>query len=131
MNTRQKGFTIVEMIIVVVVIALLAMITVFAFNNYRARTARTEMKNELIQASTSVKNHRNYSDAYPINQVAFDAVYSEGSNVVLAYSSNATGSGFCIKATSTAETTLPAWYISSVSAQPVTAVPTVPGVTCP
>jgi len=52
------------MIIVVVIIALLAMLTVFAFNNYRARTAKTEMKNELMQAAGSVKNYRSFNIAY-------------------------------------------------------------------
>lgn len=119
------------MIIVVVIIALLAMLTVFAFNNYRARTAKTEMKNELMQAASSVKNYRSFNNAYPVDQNAFSAVYDPGSSVTLTYRSNGTGSGFCLRAASAAETTLTPWYVSSVSPQPVTTVPVVPSVTCP
>ena len=41
---RRQGFTIVEVIVVIVIIASLALLTVFAFGAWRKRTAKTEMR---------------------------------------------------------------------------------------
>lgn len=129
MNKRTSGFTIIEIIIVVAMIGILASITVFAFSNWRSRTARTEMKNEVAQAWAAAKNYRNYNGSYPTSQAAFNGVYTAGSSVTLTYVTTATGSDYCLKATSTNDTSV--WYVSSVTSQPVSAAPTVPNVTCP
>ena len=54
MGIKQKGFTIVELLIVIVVIAILAAITIVAFNGIQQRA-----KNSAIQADLSyVQAHR-------------------------------------------------------------------------
>lgn len=125
MYTRKNGFTIVEMIIVVVIIAVLALITVFAFGNWRARTARTEMKNETANGAIAAKNYRNFNGAYPTNQAGFDAIYKAGSSVTLTYSTADAGVTYCLKATSVNDTSI--WYVGSAVPQPTTTKPA----TCP
>lgn len=124
MNRRQKGFTIVEMIIVVILIAILALFTVFAFNNYRTRAARTEMRNEVLQSAAALKNYENFNNIFPADQAGFDPIYSAGSNVTLTYTSpSSLGVHYCVAATSvndTAET----FYINDVISQPTTTKPT-------
>lgn len=122
MNARKNGFTIVEMIIVVVIIAVLAMITVFAFNNYRARTAKTEMKNELLNAYSALRNNRNFNNTYPADQTAFNALYKPGSSVTVEYyTADGGASSYCLRVSSMNDSSK--WFIGSATSQPTTTKP--------
>jgi len=50
----QAGFTIVELLIVVIVIAILAAITIVAYNGIRDRASDSAAKTELSQAGTKL-----------------------------------------------------------------------------
>jgi prepilin-type N-terminal cleavage/methylation domain-containing protein len=55
-NTKQAGFTIVELLIVVVVIAILAAITIVSYNGITARANESAVKSELSQNAKSITN---------------------------------------------------------------------------
>ena len=48
MKRRDDGFTIVELLIVIVVIAILAAISVVAYNGIQTRTQETVVKSDLV-----------------------------------------------------------------------------------
>lgn len=126
MNKRHhSGFTIVEVIIVVVVIALLAVITIFGFNTWRSRAARSEMKSELLQSVSAVKNYRNYNNTYPVTVGDFQATHKAGGEVTLTYTPLNSGLNYCIRAASSNDASV--WYVTDTAVQPTT---TKPG-TCP
>jgi prepilin-type N-terminal cleavage/methylation domain-containing protein len=52
--SKQKGFTIVELLIVVVVIAILAAITIVSYNGIRERAVTSQVQSALSQANKSV-----------------------------------------------------------------------------
>ncbi|AHB42068.1 General secretion pathway protein G [Candidatus Saccharibacteria bacterium RAAC3_TM7_1] len=52
---RQTGFTIVELLIVIVVIAILAAITIVAYNSIQARARDNVRKQDLAQISKALK----------------------------------------------------------------------------
>lgn len=54
-HTQQKGFTIVELLIVIVVIAILAAITAVAFNGVQQRARDTQRKSDLAQIAKSFR----------------------------------------------------------------------------
>lgn len=77
---RQQGFTIVELLIVIVVIGILAAITIVAFNGVQNRANDTTVKSDLKNLSKLVENYNVLNGAYPatINSLS-DVKVSKGS----------------------------------------------------
>ncbi|GAB1233747.1 type IV pilin protein [Ferrigenium sp. UT5] len=67
MNKRQRGFTLIELMIVVVIIGILAAIAVPSYGSYRIKSSRAAAQTELLQlASVQEKIYLN-SNAYSPN----------------------------------------------------------------
>lgn len=64
---KQKGFTIVELLIVVVVIAILAAITIVSYNGISARAHETTVKSDLSSAVKQLQVEKVNNDSYPAN----------------------------------------------------------------
>lgn len=116
MQQTRRGFTIIELLIVIVILVALVMITIFAFGNYRQRTAKTEVRTELMNGAGAVTQYKNFNNTVPTSQAAFDALYKAGSNVTLTYTYTS-ASVYCLKGQSTAETSV-VWYINGTRGQP-------------
>ena len=121
MKRQQSGFTIVELITVVIVIGILASISVFGFRSWRTSVATTEIKNELVNASSAIKMYRNISGAYP---AALSSVpYISSASVSLTYTLRGGGGSYCLNAGSVTVTTAPHYYVdTNVSLTPTTTV---------
>jgi general secretion pathway protein G len=67
MNTHQKhsGFTIVELLIVIVVIGILAAITIVAYNGIQQRARSTTLTSDLTTASKQLKMDQATNNLYP------------------------------------------------------------------
>ena len=65
-QTKQKGFTIVELLIVIVVIGILAAITIVAYNGIQKRATETVLKSDLSQAARFLESKNITNDEYPI-----------------------------------------------------------------
>lgn len=63
--TSNKGFTIVELLIVIVVIAILAAITIVSYNGITSQTRQSVMKSELKQVSKLIQNYKVANGAFP------------------------------------------------------------------
>jgi len=99
----SKGFTIVELLIVVVVIAILAAITIVAYNGITQRASVAVVQNALASAQKKIGLYTvDNADSYPAT--LSDAGLSSNSNgVTLQYSVNNTSTpkGYCVSATTT------------------------------
>ena len=62
---KQKGFTIVELLIVIVVIAILASISVVAYNGIRARSADAERQSDISSVGKKLAQYRILNSHYP------------------------------------------------------------------
>ncbi len=99
---KQSGFTIVELLIVIVIIAILAAITIVAYNGIQDRAKATSVQSAASQAAKRVMQfYIERADTYPANQAAFDALVSSGGSASYQYSANnsANPKTFCITAT--------------------------------
>jgi prepilin-type N-terminal cleavage/methylation domain-containing protein len=101
-SKRQTGFTIVELLIVVVVIAILAAITIVAYNGIQNRAKISSIQAALTQASQKVQEYAVYNgDSYPADQTSFDGLGIASKGVTYQYSgnNNVTPHAYCITAT--------------------------------
>lgn len=117
---HKNGFTIVELLVIVAVIGILASITIFAFGSWRARTAKTEVQNDLRNSNAAIKNYQTFNNALPADSTAFATVYTPSRNVTLTYARRGDAASYCLKGQSSAEATV-VWYVDSlVSPEPTT-----------
>jgi prepilin-type N-terminal cleavage/methylation domain-containing protein len=94
---KKSGFTIVELLIVVVVIAILAAITIVAFNGIRERASISSFKSELSQAIKKIESVKVLSgtETYPSSQAA--AGLPDSRNGTLSYFYSAADNTYCVQ----------------------------------
>ncbi len=62
----KKGFTLVELVIVITVIGILASISVVGYGKWRESTAQKVVQSDLQMVAAGMKSARNFSKSYPI-----------------------------------------------------------------
>ena len=70
----QKGFTIVELLIVIVVIGILAAITIVAFNGIQNRGKAASGQSLAGQVAKKAEAYNTVQSSYPTTVAAFDAI---------------------------------------------------------
>lgn len=93
MHKKTVGFTIVELLVVIVVIAILASISIVSYNGITNRAKETALKSDLQNGATQLQVEQIETGVYPAD--ADDLKRSEGTEFT--YSS--TNTTFCLAAT--------------------------------
>lgn len=98
-RSGSRGFTIVELLIVIVVIAILATITIVAYNGVQERARTTAVSSALNQAAKKLKLYEIDNGTYPV--ALTDVAIADSSNTSYQYTANNTVNPktFCITAT--------------------------------
>lgn len=101
---RRRGFTIVELLIVVVIIAVLATITIVAFNGAQDRAIKASLAAELNGVAKVLKNDQTLNGIYPATLAAANngagVKVSSGVNLAYTFDNNVTPQTFMVHATS-------------------------------
>lgn len=93
-----RGFTIVELLIIVIVIAILATITIVGFTGIQQRARTSAVQNEVAQLVRQLEAARVSAgnEQYPANQAAANLKISSGMTVNYIYTS--TANTYCVDA---------------------------------
>jgi prepilin-type N-terminal cleavage/methylation domain-containing protein len=114
---KQKGFTIVELLIVIVVIGILAAITIVAYNGIQERARASSVSSALSQAAKKLAVYQvDNPDLYPADKTALDALGIKDTNdVTYQYTrTSGTPNTYCLTAT----TGITSYKISNTSTTP-------------
>lgn len=99
---KQQGFTIVELLIVIVVIGILAAITIVSYNGIQSRAKSATVQSDLDNASKQLEVYKlttSSSDQYPPDTTTAGLKASTGTTY--AYYYNATANTYCLTGTNT------------------------------
>lgn len=94
---RASGFTIVEVLIVVVVIAILAAVTIFSYNAITRNANEAAMKSDLKTATSELGLFFFENKRYPSDAVEAGLEASKGNTLTYVRD----GAGYCVEVTST------------------------------
>lgn len=78
---NEQGFTIVELLIVIVVIAILAAITIVAYNGIQGRARDSSADSMAATLSKKAKAYYTINSAYPTTAAQFNATDSKEANL--------------------------------------------------
>lgn len=108
MKRPRSGFTVIELLIVIVVIAILAAISIVAYRGISERAQKSALQSDLSNAARFMQVAKAGTDVYPTSLSGFSA----SANTVLSLSE--AGNGFCINGESKTNATLRWSYASSI-----------------
>lgn len=113
---NSQGFTIVELLIVIVVIAILAAITIVSYNGITARARDTTLKSDLHNAVTVMGIDSTTNGAYSLTAAGVNGGKGLPASDGTSYSYHSDGTTYCITATSSYTNT--SYYASDSSPLP-------------
>lgn len=93
---QQKGFTIVELLIVVVVIAILAAITIVSYNGIKDRADRAAMQSNTEQLTKQVLTYKALNGALPPSLSALNEGQGPKLGETVLYAYTLSGDQFCL-----------------------------------
>lgn len=106
-----SGFTIIELIVVIVVVGILAAIVTISYAGWQNSIIATQIKSDLSGAASAMENARTFGDSYPadINSLT---TFSASQDVSLVGGSTDGGASYCIDGTSSGNASIK-FYIDS------------------
>lgn len=110
-NPNKSGFTIIELIIVIMVMGILSSIAFVSYNGWKQSTTVAQLKSDLNGVAAAMENARNFSDSYPSS---FPNTFRPTNGTVLQFAIASAGN-YCVNAYSTESTNLLMSYDSLTS----------------
>jgi Tfp pilus assembly protein PilE len=103
---KTSGFTLVEILVIIVVIGILAGVVIVSYGAWEVKTAETSVQAELDAVKTSMADYRNFNNGYP---TVIPTTFTPSEHVQLQYM-NGDAQNYCIRGTSLRESSV-VWYL--------------------
>lgn len=103
-----NGFTLVELIIVIVVVGILAGMSVVSYGSWRVSIAQKEVQSDLQLAASAMENSKNFMTGYP---TALPSTFRSSQNVSVTYHSGSSAS-YCLNGVSLANSSV-RYYVNT------------------
>jgi len=99
MTMNKKGFTLIELIVVIAIIGTLTGLIVNNLNDARARARDAKRKSELVSLKTALRLYYNDNQSYPLDLSVDLTEYIKVMPENTTYSQDDSGDGFTLKVT--------------------------------
>lgn len=121
MHTKAKGFTIVELLIVIVVIAILAAITIVSYNGISNRARETALQSETASFAKAIEADKQIAGTYPASAAAANGGrgLSSSSGNTVAYNVDSAGAAFCVQVSRSASQS---YFATNTNLSPVAGI---------
>lgn len=113
---QSRGFTIVELVITIAIIAILATISVVGYGKWRESMTKKEVQSDLQMAATAMENAKNFGNGYPTDG-SIPSSFKSSANTTIVYKSG-TVNTFCIEGTSKTNTSIHYFIDTTKGKQP-------------
>jgi len=110
-SRQQNGFTIVELLTVVIVIGILATILVLAYGGWRQKTADNVMQSDLNGAASAMEDAKTWGSGYP---TSVPSTFHASSGVAITGGST-NGTTYCLQASSATDLNTTYYITNSLS----------------
>ncbi|MBU2051903.1 type II secretion system GspH family protein [Patescibacteria group bacterium] len=97
MMRKNKGFTLIELIVVISIIGVLASLIINNLNEARSRSRDAKRKQELSGLKTALRLYYNDYQTYPLSLDDFPTIYMKQLPEFYYYAQEDNGDGFMIK----------------------------------
>jgi len=111
---KSKGFTVVELIVIISVIGILASISVVGYGAWQKRTYENVVKSDLNSAVAALESARNFGSGYP---TTLPSTFTPSENVTILGGGSTDSKTYCVQANSTKDTSI-MWYVSNTNKNP-------------
>lgn len=94
---KQRGFTITELMVIIVVLAILISIGIFGYGSWRRDSMRKAITADLKAASTAMEQSRNFHNEYP---TTLPSSFKKNSTSITVSLKHATAQSYCLEGAS-------------------------------
>lgn len=95
---KQRGFTIVEIMVVIVVIAILSAFVTLSYRAWREDSIKTAIRADLRSAAQAMEQYRNFNNAYPDISSGDNKIPNYNGGPVRVYIQTVDRKSYCLEA---------------------------------
>ena len=116
-STVSRGFTIIELLVVIVIIGILVAITAVSYNGITKSAKESALKSELKRISTSLELHKAKNGTYPTSLATAIPPIANPTNANITYAPLNNGTSYSLTATDTSNPSISLVQTPTTAAQ--------------